>query len=253
MTAIGRVRKVLRPIKRLVVRAGTRLKELLHLLGSPPIGSPGWLKQAEVRYGGIVTDVVRRTVSPHDTRTAVELATGGMTGGDRMLHHNYAETYARNLAPFLTRKGLTIAEFGILKGTGLAIWCDLFSEACVLGFDIDTEYFNANRELLIRRGAFRRTTPQVHEYDQLVDGSGKLAEILDGRTLDIVIDDGLHSIEAIVMTWRSVRPHLSRQFVYFVEDYEGLADSCRSEFAPYDCWSIGMMTVISAGGPRAGG
>jgi hypothetical protein len=173
-----------------------------------------------------------------------------MTGGDRMLHHGYAPIYARFLKRFLGKKGLKVAEFGILTGTGLAIWCDLFPDARVLGLDIDPAHYQANRAELLRRGAFQSNSPEVFDYDQLIDGTGRLTEILHGETLDIVIDDGLHSVDSIVMTWRSVRPYLSSHFVFFIEDYPGLLDQCGSEFTGFDCHAEGMMTVVSAGVPQ---
>ena len=94
----------------------------------------------------------------------------GMTGGDRMLHHGYGPTYARYLRPFLGGRNLTVAEFGILKGTGLAIWCDLFTDARVIGLDIDLGHFEENRSRLARRGAFKQNRPELHEYDQLICG-----------------------------------------------------------------------------------
>jgi len=243
------IRKTLRPVRRILRAASTRLLELPYLLREPPLGSEEWLIRSEVSYGGFVTNVVRRRVSPLDDRTPEQIAFHGMTGGDRMLHHGYGAVYAHFLAPFIGRPGLTIAEFGILKGTGLAIWCDLFSNARMLGFDIDLSHFEENRPRLVRRGAFKCTTPEVHEYDQLVDGSGLLGEILRGAKLDVVIDDGLHSVDAIVKTWRSVRPHLAHRFVYFIEDFENLPQHVGSEFGGFEVTTDGMMTVVGRGTP----
>lgn len=247
MSMIRSIRKTLRPVRRLAEAAHTRFLELPYLLRKPPLGSGEWLIRSEVSYGGYVTNVARRRVSPLDGRTSEQLATGGMTGGDRMLHHGYGTTYARYLAPFLNQSDLTLTEFGILKGTGLAIWCDLFPAARVIGFDIDLGHFEDNRATLIKRGAFKAGKPELHEYDQLLDGNGQLGRLLGGKTFDIVIDDGLHSTESIVTTWHSVRPHLSERFVYFIEDYEGLLDVCGAEFEGYDTTAAGMMTVVSRG------
>jgi len=170
-----------------------------------------------------------------------------MTGGDRMLHNGYASIYAKYLAPFLNSDGLGVAEFGILKGTGLAIWCDLFPNARVIGLDIDLDHFENNRAKLIRCGALMTNSPELHTYDQLADDSTRVAEILGGQKLDIVIDDGLHSCESIIKTWRAIVPHLSPRFVFFVEDHARLPEKCASEFEGYDCRSFGLMTVISAG------
>lgn len=61
-----------------------------------------------------------------------------MIGGDRMLHHGYAKKYAEYLLPFLNRvQPVTVLECGILRDTGIAIWCDLFQEGRIIGLDID--------------------------------------------------------------------------------------------------------------------
>jgi hypothetical protein len=247
----ARLRKTLRPVRRLFDRVRVRLIELPHMFRVAAAGTPEWLVRAEVNYGGLVTDVARNKVSSRDSRSPEELGFGGMTGGDRMLHHGYAAVYARFLQPFVGTAGLRVAEFGILKGSGLAIWCDLFPDARVLGFDIDPAHFERNRPELLRRGAFRGNSPEIFEYDQLVDGAGTLGGILKGETLDIVIDDGLHSIESIVTTWRAVRPHLSPRFVYFVEDFPALLEQCGEEFSGFDSRAFGMMTVVSSGLPRS--
>ncbi len=247
MSAIRAIRKTLRPVRRVVEAARTRLVELPYLLQrKPPVGSAEWLTRSEVAYGGYVTGVVRRRVSPLDGRTPEQLAFHGMTGGDRMLHHGYCAIYARHFSQFVGKTGLTVAEFGILKGTGLAIWCDLFPDARVLGFDIDLTHFEENLPRLVQRGAFKRTTPELHEYDQLVESSQQLGTILKGAKLDVVIDDGLHSVDAIVKTWRSVRPHLAGRFVYFIEDYDGLLSAVGSQFEGFKTASDGMMTVVSS-------
>jgi hypothetical protein len=246
MAAIPAIRKTLRPVRRLAEFARTRLAELPYRFLKPSRGSAAWLVRSEVVYGGLISDVPRQKVSPLDRRTQAQLQFGGMTGGDRMLHNGYGPVYARYLERFLDNRNICLAEFGILKGTGLAIWCDLFPDARVFGFDIDPSYFEANRADLVRRGAFKSNWPEVHEYDQLVESNEKLSRILRGQTLDIVIDDGLHSVEAVVMTWHSVKPHLSSKFVYFIEDYGGLLDRCDSEFEGFNRRSYGPMTVVSA-------
>jgi hypothetical protein len=247
MTAIRVIRQTLRPVRRIVETMRTRLVELPYLFYRPALGSRDWLIRSEVKYGGYISNVERRRVSPLDERTPEQLAFGGMTGGDRMLHHGYVGAYARYLAPFVGLPGLTVAEFGILKGTGLAIWCDLFPDARVLGFDIDLGHFAENRAALERRGAFGRNSPEVCEFDQLAPDPARLKADLGGSNLDIVIDDGLHSTEAIISNWRAVKPHLAQRCVYFVEDYAGLLDVCGDEFAGFDADAFGMMTVVSRG------
>ena len=169
---LSKLRKTLRPTKRMAHLASYRLTELPYLLKRPAVGTAEWLIQREIAYGGYVSDVQRRKVSPFDRRSDLQLKFGGMTGGDRMLHHGYATAYARYLRPFLKER----VEFGILKSTG---------------------------------------------------------------------DDDFHSSETILTTWRSVMPHLSSEFVYFIEDYAGLLDASGDSFAHCCCHADGELTVIT--------
>lgn len=76
-----------------------------------------------------------------------------------MLHHGYAKKYSEYLLPYI-KKGepVTVAEVGILKGTGIAIWCDFFENGRVLGFDIDLGHINGNMNNLKNLGAFKKTS-----------------------------------------------------------------------------------------------
>lgn len=244
MTAIRAIRRRLRPVRRLARAANRQLLEFTYRLEPERSGSAIWLIRAEARYGGFVDDVAWRRASPQGPAFISH-----MTGGDRMslAHHGYAPIYARYLAPFIGARNLTIAEFGILKGTGLAIWCDLFEDARVMGFDIDLGHFEENREALVQRGAFQANQPSLHEYDQFVCGRQRLSQILGGDRLDIVMDDGYHSVKSIATTWRSVEPFLAPRFVYFIEDHAGLLKSCGDHFSGYACRAFGEMTVVSRG------
>ena len=183
-----------------------------------PKATADWLIHKELVYGGIQEDVHVRQASPHDPRSKSTLMQKRMRGGDRMLFHGYAQEYAQYLRLFDFYERLVIAEFGILKGNGLAIWCDLFPNARILGFDIDTSHFEDNRQNLLDRGGFSSNLPEIYTYDQFVPSRDLLDEILKGDKIDICIDDGCHLDEAILCTMKSVMYHLNEKFVYFVED-----------------------------------
>lgn len=210
-----------------------------------PILSPEWLIHREILYGGLQKKVRRNLVSPHDPRTPAELATSGMSGGDRMLHHGYAGTYSENLARFDRERRLTIAEFGILRGNGLAIWCDLFPNSRVMGFDIDVAHFENNRKNLIDRGAFSANVPEIYRYDQYERSERLLASILAGATVDICMDDGCHTDEAILLTMESVMPHLSEKFVYIVEDNDRVHEKIERRYPKLSVESHGKLTVVT--------
>jgi hypothetical protein len=209
-------------------------------------GSKPWLIGTEAHYGGLVMGVSRNKVSPRDHRSDSELSRGGMIGGDRMLHHGYAGDYAEFLAPFLgADPPPVVAEFGILRGTGLAIWCDLFPRSRVLGLDIDLGHFRANRPNLEARGAFKANQPELHEFDQLEREYERVGSVLAGDRIDICIDDGLHSEESIMLTLARVAPHLAERFVIFIEDHAGVHALIRAEYPSWVVRSHGEMTVIT--------
>jgi hypothetical protein len=184
-------------------------------------GSATWLIAKERQYGGWTGTIKRRKVSPYDPRSKEELAVGGMVGGDRMSeqHHGYAKHYAHFLAPFIG-KPVVCAEVGILRGSGLAIWSDLFPQGKIIGLDIDPSHYRENLANLKSLGAFKAENVSVHEFDQYGCTVDTLSTILDGKRINIFIDDGTHTDEAIIRTLSSVRRHLSHDFLYVIEDNE---------------------------------
>ena len=217
-----------------------------------PASSPGtiaWLIGTEIKYGGMVNKVPRNKISPKDPRTKKQLLHGGMVGGDRMLLNFYSKMYSEYLLPFVNRGNpVTVAEFGILKGTGLAIWCDLFFNGRILGFDIDLEHITDNMDNLKGLGAFKKNQPEIYEYDQFLDNAEFLGSILKDDKIDICIDDGFHSIESILTTMKSVMPHLAEKFVYFIEDNKYVHKEIKSTFPDLVIDNKGQFTVVTRNG-----
>lgn len=272
-----------------------------------------WLIENEQHYGGLHGGVPRLKVSEFDPRTPTMLARGGMTGGDRMRHHNYAPVYARVIeehfmpavTPDLLRdletrfaggivrgirpptnspldqepnpksvfhghrmqpktmargrnyagvyaahlpdtdRQLTIVELGILRGIGLAIWCDLFPKARVIGLDVDLSHFHENHEALVAKGAFRDNKPEVHEYDELAPGNPVLIRnILNGDSIDICIDDALHYDAAILGAMRDLMPFMRDGGVYFVEDNFKVHHKIAKAYPRNKVLAVAEMTVI---------
>jgi hypothetical protein len=209
-------------------------------------GTRAWLVRMEHKFGGFVKNVPRHRASPADHRTPGQLARGGMIGGDRMgfACHGYGGTYSRYLLPFVGAEPLVLVEAGILKGSGLAIWSDLFPRGRIIGLDIDLQHTRANMENLKHAGAFRHGDPELHEFDQLQENSNLLKTILGNDKISVFIDDGLHSRDSILTTLQSVLPHLSERFVYFIEDNRRVHTEIRERFPAMKVVSSGKMTVL---------
>jgi hypothetical protein len=124
-----------------------------------PVGSFDWLALTEARYGGLQL-------------------TRDCRGGDRMSphYHNYGRCYAQFLKPFIAvpcAPPLILVEVGIFRGSGLAIWCDLFPNARVIGLDIDLSNFEGRRKRLEAMGAFRNNAPELFAFDQLNEAGAR--------------------------------------------------------------------------------
>jgi hypothetical protein len=197
-------------------------------------GSWRWLALTESLYGGF----------------QVGFATGACRGGDRMspFFHGYGETYEEFLKPWLLlrEQPLTLVEVGILNGSGLAIWCDLFPKARVIGLDLNLSNFHANRSRLESYGAFSNNAPEVYEFNQLdpSHASSVLKNVLGDSKIDIAVDDGCHSIESIKITFNCLRSFLKEQFVYFIEDNFDTYDVLASEHKDYRWSQRGEMVIV---------
>ncbi len=200
-----------------------RYCSILNILGvNTAPGTALWLMRTEFRYAQGKLRAERRYKSIHHTRVQgnVIYRTQGPVGGDRMIHHGYAQVYASYLRQFVEDRfaSLTVVEAGILYGTGLAIWCDLFPSSRCIGLDLSLSFFHEYKNQVRRRGGFPNGLPEVYEFDQFADNRKMLADILGEKSIDIFIDDGCHADEAILNTFDCVKPYLSEEFVYFVED-----------------------------------
>ena len=204
-------------------------------------GSPEWLVDTEARYGGIVYDVPIQ-LSPFDDDSRNMLA----MGGDRMYHHGYASHYSTFLDAYVKNrdKRIVICEVGLLEGTGLAIWCDLFPNARCIGLDVDLSNVKGNMDRLRRLGAFSKNSPELFEYDQFVYSENYIKEILNGDKIDIFADDGHHSEKSIMTTLKSIAPHLNEKFVYFVEDNSDVHKIICKEYPKLAVCSLGELTVL---------
>lgn len=216
---------------------GRNLDYLCHSRDDYPLGSPQWLALTELLYGGFQQGGA---------------ANNQCQGGDRMSphHHNYAPDYARFLQPWIVcSRPLTLIEVGILNGNGLALWCDLFPQARVIGLDINLDNFYANLSNLKRLGAFSGNKPEVYSFNQLEPDQMKsaLERILGTSTVDIIVDDGCHSLEAIQNTFQVFLPKLSSRFIYFIEDSRE-AFTCMKKLYPKFRWiALDELTIVQRG------
>ena len=224
--------------------------ELIWLkLLKPTKGTAGWLVLKELEYGGYVANIPRNIVSNKDPRTKKQILWGGMEGGDRMskLHQGYASVYAKYLQPFIQQqKPVVLVEIGVLRGTGIAIWSELFPNGRIIGLDIDLSHMKQNMDRLKRKGAFKNNNLELYKFDQFQNNRKLLKTILRNDKIDICIDDGCHFNEAILTTINSVTPYLAKNFVYFIEDNNSVHETIKKMYPDFKVENFGKITVISS-------
>ena len=198
---------------------------------------PEWAKDFRQRFNPMIAD--EGELQHYREEGIVEI------GGDRMAIHRYAFVYSRHLKKFLSMSDIVVAEIGILGGGGLAIWADLFPNGRICGFDLDPNNYRHNENRLLSRGAFKNKPPEVYQFDQYDDNRRLVEKILNGDKINICIDDGDHSSDAIICTIRSMRPHLAEDFVYFVEDNREVHTELRQKFPELRIRNYKQMTVLT--------
>lgn len=206
-----------------------------------------WLVDCETRFGGLQKAPLTQ-FSPYDQRTKAQQEhkrREGSQGGDRMGWHGYAETYAdaitERFGTDIPIKGRhVIVELGVLLGTGLAMWCELFPESRVIGLDLDVAPYEASRPHLERLGAFKANRPEVHKFDELAPDAGiKLAEILGNDFVDVFIDDAAHYDAAVLKAFATARSCMATRSLYFIEDNRAAADKLNVRHT-----RAGLLTVV---------
>jgi hypothetical protein len=163
------------------------------------------LRATERKFApNIVT--AKRVVSALDKPTTVPTN----RGGDKMHVHgnNYAPAFGELLDGVRVD---TIVELGVLTGVSLAMWCELYPDAQVVGLDVDLS--RVEWDDLVSRGAFKPNRPLMFEWDAFAP-----EPIREVSTIDVFVDDGPHKVDAIRTVAEFVKPLMNPGGRYIVED-----------------------------------
>ena len=140
---------------------------------------------------------------------------------------------------------MVLLEIGILRGTGLAVWSDLFAKARVIGLDIDLTHTRNNLANLREMGAFKERDVELYEFDQFESTSSYLGDILKSDRLDICIDDADHGRDAILRTMETVMRYMKDEFVYFIEDNSAIYEEICAVYPEYEIERCGRLIIVS--------
>lgn len=142
---------------------------------------------------------------------------------DKGHYHDYVGHYDQLLAPYRERGGTWLLEVGVKKGGSLVLWRELLDErSFVYGIDVNPDVPTFTRD--------------GHVKVLVLDSrdAGQVDAALRGLRFDVVIDDGLHTPEAQLQTFRALRPFLASDGVYVIEDVYAI------DLAPYRDAGLGI-------------
>lgn len=144
----------------------------------------------------------------------IERTGDGNAGGDKMApdRNGYAEVYAQLLEGFDPQH---VVELGVFQGVSLAIWCDLFPDAHVVGLDLEFGRFDTHRPFLTAQGAFNVNSPSLVKFDAYS------SDLPDLHMIDLFVDDGPHTEPAIRNCLSLFAPRMAPGGIYVVEDFDG--------------------------------
>ncbi|MCI0431104.1 MAG: class I SAM-dependent methyltransferase [Rhodospirillales bacterium] len=165
----------------------------------------------------------------------------------RLLHkwHHYLEIYEHHFARF-RGKPIHLVEFGVSQGGSLQMWRHYFGpQAQLVGVDI-----NPNCRQFEEPGV-RIFIGDQQDRKFLRGLAGTLPPI------DILIDDGGHTMEQQIRTFEELFPHVSANGVYLIEDLHtsywkgwGGAYRGRRTFIEYSKNFIDMINAWHSKEPR---
>ena len=217
---LGRRRRLLPKAWALLTSRSRRREQKQALsVNNPECLTPAWLVQTERHFapdGIVLYHDEEQVLDPRFTWKA-------WRGSDRMALD--ANAYATPYSKLLRTNDYSpssILEIGILNGSGLAVWSAAFPEAKLFGIDLSCRPVMENLPGLMDRGAFKRGAPKLLEMDVRRPDGRRIQQFIDSAgTLDLVIDDGPHTHEAIERMIFSLSPYLSPSFLYIIEDNPG--------------------------------
>ncbi len=118
---------------------------------------------------------------------------------------DYLRHYERYFAPYRNLP-ISLVEIGVLGGVSLAMWEWYFPHAVIVGVDIDENCrgYEAGR-IRIEIGSQADTD--------------FMSKVCDAHRPSIVIDDGSHRAEHMIVTFEAVFPLISPGGLYVIEDF----------------------------------
>lgn len=148
-----------------------------------------------------------------DRRRLEKLAT--KYGSDKHGSHYYMQHYARYFERF-RKQPVHVLEIGIggygdpyAGGSSLKMWRDYFPKGHIYGLDISPKNGLEEERIHILQGS----QTNVRDLARVLEAPGE-------ARYDIIIDDGSHENDHVILTFEMLFPHLSPKGIYVIEDVQ---------------------------------
>ncbi|HYV35653.1 MAG TPA: hypothetical protein VE988_08110 [Gemmataceae bacterium] len=157
----------------------------------------------------IIKRVANIAISAIPGEKSIELL--GLKHATDKLSHGYLPYYDAHFSSIRHEK-LKVLEIGIggygdLCGGGasLRLWQDYFANSHIYGLDIEDKSFHRDKRIT----TFQGSQNDISVLENVASTIG---------SIDIIIDDGSHINEHMILSFSALFPHLSQGGIYAIED-----------------------------------
>lgn len=145
---------------------------------------------------------------------------------DKGTVHSYIEVYEEILKPY-RETAKNVIEIGLFSGQSLRMWEQYF-KGKVYGIDCSDQPHGGMQDL---RPMIAEGTHNIF----IMDGTKKadIEKNFKGVKFDVIVDDGSHTIEHQLESYKHFKSHLAKGGIYIIEDVQDI-DSNRDLFLNID-------------------
>ena len=134
-------------------------------------------------------------------------------GTDKANGHNYTSTYAKYLAE-MRADHINFVEIGVWHGGSMAMWCKYLPKAKFLFYDI------ANQVKPKADKHIDWTRSRLHIASAYTPESVQVARDYFKNGIDVLLDDGPHTLHSMVQIVRLYAPLMNQGGVLMIEDVQ---------------------------------
>lgn len=134
-------------------------------------------------------------------------------GTDKQTIHSYGPVYEHLLSSF-AKNNITILEIGIQLGGSMLLWHDLLPKSFVIGIDIEESYHESIPA---------RMNDERYRFiidDAYCDKTAERVKQLAPDGIDVVIDDGPHTLDSMLHFLDLYLPLLNKGGIAIIEDIQ---------------------------------